>query len=205
MATTFSWRVQSVKSDPNDDEFIKIDDEVIGVTSASTNDLTVIRGMFGTTATTHSNGATVKRVFKIATSSDDSWAYISEADVILLKNSVHPISDTIETGTNWDTLYTRIMVNASRYFDSRVDANLPREQWKDREGNFDYLVVRTTALIAACFLIKANKPQSEDLPILIDEYEFNSTQNPTIRKTSGELENFGKILYGNENGFSPDK
>ena len=29
----------------SDDEFIKIDDEVIGVTSASTNDLTVIRGI----------------------------------------------------------------------------------------------------------------------------------------------------------------
>ena len=86
------------------------------------------------------------------------------------------VNQKIETGTNWDTLYTRIMENASRYFDSRVDANLPREQWKDREGNFDYLVVRTTALIAACFLIKANKPQSEDLPILIDEYEFNLQQ-----------------------------
>jgi hypothetical protein len=159
-----------------DDEFIKIDDEVIGVTSASTNDLTVIRGMFGTTATTHSNGATVKRVFKISSSSDDSWAYISEADAVIMKSDTDPINHRMESGANWSALTTRVMQNASRYFDSRVDANLPREQWKDREGNFDYLVVRTTALIACAFLIKANSPQSEDLAGLVDEYEFNLSQ-----------------------------
>jgi len=41
----------------------------------------------------------------------------------------------MEAGEVFATLITRVMKNASRYFDSRVDGTLPRDQWKDKEGN----------------------------------------------------------------------
>ena len=62
----------------------------------------------------------------------------------------------MEGGEEFTTMVTQFRTDASRYLDSRLDPNLPREQLKDKSGNFDYMIVRTTALIAATFMIKTN-------------------------------------------------
>ena len=159
------------------DTFIKIDNEIMYVKSLSDSDpdtMTVIRACLGTSMETHVSGADIFQHFAPTSNGDN--LYDADNDFIILKHATDPVNHSIEAGADWSELRTRVMANASRYFDSRVDANLPREQWKDREGNFDYLVVRTTALIACAFLIKANSPQSEDLASLVDEYEFNIAQ-----------------------------
>jgi hypothetical protein len=79
----------------------------------------------------------------------------------------------MEAGEDWNTLIARTMQNASRYFDSRVDRALPRDQWKDKEGNYDYIIIRTVALITACFLIKAYDPENHALASFEEEYNLN--------------------------------
>ena len=65
------------------------------------------------------------------------------------------------------------MKNASRYFDSRVDSTLPRDQWKDKEGNYDYLIIRTVALISIAFLMKSHDPMNPMLDKFEEEYNLN--------------------------------
>ena len=79
----------------------------------------------------------------------------------------------MESGDDWATLKTRYISNAEKYLDSRLDGKLPRKQFKDQDGNYDYIIVRTTALIACSFLIRASQPTSEIADALFNEAEQN--------------------------------
>ena len=106
--------------------------------------------------------------------SNYKWFYLASDDRVYLYNDASDPNDLLmESGEDFATLITRIIKNASRYFDSRVDARLPRDQWKDKEGNYDYLVVRSTALIAAYFLVNAREPGSPISEQLFEEVNFN--------------------------------
>ena len=102
------------------------------------------------------------------------WYYDSALDTVYYFNSASsPVDLLMEAGEDFATLITRVMKNASRYFDSRVDGTLPRDQWKDKEGNYDYLIVRTTAIISISFLLKSHDPMSEMLAKFEEEYNLN--------------------------------
>ena len=104
---------------------------------------------------------------------EGEWFYNSAEDVCYYYTASTPVDKLMEAGEEFLTLITRITKNASRYFDSRVDATLPRDQWKDKEGNYDYLIVRTVALISTAFLIKSHDPQNPMLEKFEEEYNFN--------------------------------
>ena len=87
--------------------------------------------------------------------------------------TLDPNDILVEAGEEFSSLITRITANASRYLDAKLDPNLPREQLKDKEGNFDYIIVRTTALIAATFLIRAHDPTSEVATALMEDAQGN--------------------------------
>tara|TARA_R100000808_G_scaffold24686_1_gene57597 strand:+ start:109 stop:1077 length:969 start_codon:yes stop_codon:yes gene_type:complete len=111
---------------------------------------------------------------KAAVNSNDKWFYDSTNDVVYFyHSSTNPIDLLMEAGEDYSTLITRIMKNASRYFDSRVDATLPRDQWKDKEGNYDYLIVRTVSIIAVAFLLKAYDSNNPMLEKFEEEYNMN--------------------------------
>jgi hypothetical protein len=104
---------------------------------------------------------------------EGEWFYNSSEDVCYYYSASTPLDKLMEAGEEFSTLITRIMKNASRYFDSRVDGTLPRDQWKDKEGNYDYLIIRTVALIAVSFLIKSHDPNSPALDKLEEEYNMS--------------------------------
>ena len=104
---------------------------------------------------------------------EGEWFYNSTDDVCYYYSANTPADKLMEAGEVFATLITRVMKNASRYFDSRVDSTLPRDQWKDKEGNYDYLIVRTTALIATSFLLKSYDPMSPMLDKFEEEYNLN--------------------------------
>ena len=79
----------------------------------------------------------------------------------------------MEAGEDFSTLIARITGDASRYLDAKLDPNLPKEQLKDKEGNYDYIIVRTTALIAATFLIRSHDPTSEVANALMEDAQSN--------------------------------
>ena len=104
------------------------------------------------------------------------WYYDSSVDRLWYyfgSSNTKPIDMLMESGEDWATHQTDIIQKASSYLDSRIDANLPRRQFKNSDNEYDYLIVRTTALITASFLIKAHNPTSTLLEKFEEEYNFN--------------------------------
>jgi hypothetical protein len=104
---------------------------------------------------------------------EGEWFYNSAEDITYYYSATNPNDKLMEAGEEFSTLITRILANASRYLDAKLDPNLPKEQLKDKEGNFDYIIQRTTALIAATFLIRSHDPTSEVAASYMDEAQDN--------------------------------
>lgn len=106
--------------------------------------------------------------------SNGEWFYESTLDAVYYYNSsTNPNDMLMESGDDWATLKTRYISNAEKYLDSRLDGKLPRKQFKDKDGNYDYMIVRTTALLACSFLIRATDPTSEISNALFEEADRN--------------------------------
>jgi len=104
---------------------------------------------------------------------EGEWFYNSAEDITYYYSASDPNDKLMEAGEEFSGLITRITANASRYLDAKLDPNLPKEQFKDKEGNFDYIIVRTTALIAATFLIRSHDPTSEVANALMEDVQGN--------------------------------
>ena len=139
--------------------------------NTSNNTIEVMRGALGTAAETNSLGVTLTEWVEV--NSANVWFYDSYLDQCLLYSSSNPNDSLVEAGEDFSTLITRITGNASRYLDAKLDPNLPKEQLKDKEGNFDYIIVRTAALIAATFLIRSHDPTSEVANALMEDAQGN--------------------------------
>ena len=153
--------------------YIMIDDEFFFVEehNTSTNKITVRRGAFGTDIASHLVSTTAYS--KYAVTEAFTWIYDKYLDQIVLYSTSDPNDLNMEVGEDFDTLITRITGNASRYLDAKLDPNLPKEQLKDKEGNYDYIIVRTTALLAATFLIRRHDPTSEVATALMEDAQGN--------------------------------
>ena len=100
---------------------------------------------------------------------EGEWFYNSAEDITYYYSASNPSDKLMEAGEEFSALITRITANASRYLDAKLDPNLPREQLKDKEGNYDYIIIRTTALIAAVFLIRSHDPTSEVATAMMED------------------------------------
>ncbi len=105
---------------------------------------------------------------------NDEWYYDDTNDIVYYFNSsTNPNDILMESGDDWNTLRTRYISNAEKYLDSRLDGRLPRKQFQDKDGNYDYMIVRTTALLACSFLIRSSDPTSEIANALFEEADRN--------------------------------
>ena len=154
-----------------DDSYIKINDEILLITNISTNTLTVSRGHFHTDATTINNDTPIYQHFYPSANGDN--LYDSDNDFFVLKYGSDPNDVLVEAGEDFTDMVTQYRADASRYFDSRVDPSLPREQLKDKSGNYDYMVIRTVGLIASCFMIRSKDHNSELATSFMEEAENN--------------------------------
>jgi len=141
------------------------------VLGKTTNTLQVTRGFNGSTPTAHSSGVSVARILRLGSSYD--WFYSPQEDMLLVRDTSDANDSLYETGEDFSTMVTQYRADASRYFDSRVDPSLPREQLKDKSGNYDYMVIRTVGLIAACFMIRTKDHNSELATSFMEEAENN--------------------------------
>ena len=104
---------------------------------------------------------------------EGEWFYNSAEDVCYYYSASTPSDKLMEGGEEFVGMVTQYRADASRYFDSRVDPSLPREQLKDKSGNYDYMVIRTVGLIAACFMIRTKDHNSELATSFMEEAENN--------------------------------
>ena len=104
---------------------------------------------------------------------EGEWFYNSAEDVCYYYSASTPLDKLMEGGEEFTTMVTQYRTDASRYLDSMLDPNMPKEALKDKEGNFDYIIIRSTALIAANFMIKSHDPNSELANALMAEAMMN--------------------------------
>ena len=104
---------------------------------------------------------------------EGEWFYNSAEDVCYYYSASTPADKLMEAGEEFTTMITQFRTDASRYLDSKLDPNLPREQLKDKSGNFDYMIIRSSALIAAAFLIRSSDPTNEIANALMEEAQGN--------------------------------
>ena len=84
-----------------------------------------------------------------------------------------PLDMLMEAGEDFISMVTQFRTDASRYLDSRLDPKLPKNMWKNEAGEFDYMIVRTTALYAAGFMVRTKDPTSDIAAALILEADNN--------------------------------
>ena len=153
-------------------DIIKIEDEKMLITNISSNRLTVERGFLGTATATHNTNLDI--YIGVTWTEENQWLYGSDADEVLIyANTFNPADLLIEVGEQFTNVVTQYRTDASRYLDSMLDPNMPKEALKDKEGNFDYIIIRTTALLAANFMIKSHDPNSELANALMQEATLN--------------------------------
>ena len=104
---------------------------------------------------------------------EGEWFYNSTDDVLYYYSASSPLDKLMEAGELFTTMVTQFRTDASRYLDSRLDPKLPKNQLKDKEGNFDYMVIRTTALYAAAFMVRTKDPTSEIAAAIMQEADNN--------------------------------
>ena len=104
---------------------------------------------------------------------EGEWFYNSSQDVCYYYSTSTPLNKLMEAGEEFTAMVTQFRTDASRYLDSKLDPNLPREQLKDKSGNFDYMIIRSSALIAAAFMIRATDPTNEVATALMEEAQGN--------------------------------
>ena len=104
---------------------------------------------------------------------EGEWFYNSAEDVLYYFSANTPADKLMEAGEEFTAMVTQYRTDASRYLDSMLDPNMPKEAWKDKTGAYDYIIIRSTALIAANFMIKAHDPNSELANALMDEATNN--------------------------------
>ena len=104
---------------------------------------------------------------------EGEWCYNSTDDVLYYYSASSPADKLMEAGEVFTTMVTQFRTDASRYIDSRLDPKLPKNQLKDKEGNFDYMIVRSTALYAAAFMVRTKDPTSEIAAAIMLEADNN--------------------------------
>ena len=104
---------------------------------------------------------------------EGEWFYNSTDDVLYYYSASSPLDKLMEAGEAFTTMVTQFRTDASRYLDSRLDPKLPKNQLKDKDGNYDYMIVRTASLYAAAFMVKTKDPTSEMATALMDEANAN--------------------------------
>ena len=111
---------------------------------------------------------------KAAVDANGEWFYDSAIDAVYYYNDSSTPEDLLmEAGEDFATLKTRVMKDASDYVDSKLDSNLPREQFLLKDGTYDYIIRRVTSLIAAFFLVKGKDPTSEIAEALFEEAQLH--------------------------------
>jgi len=109
-----------------------------------------------------------------AVDTNGEWYYNSTTDTVYYYNSAsNPKNLLMEAGEDSSTFKTRMIGNATAYFNSKVDSTLPKEMFIKPDGSYDYFVKRTVALLAASFMVKAHEPDSEIAIAMSEEADLN--------------------------------
>jgi len=166
-------------------DIIKVDSHYSKVSVIASETVVAIQGgsgssveLFNTLSVDHSDDTSVYQVVDASEyKSAASYWFTYDADmdmcIVAVPADTDPRDLLMESGEDFTTLVTQFRTDASRYLDSKLDPNLPANQFKDKSGNFDYMIIRTTALLCAVLMIRATDPTSEMASAFMAEAQEN--------------------------------
>jgi len=140
-----------------DATYIKIGNEILGITNISTNTLTVIRGQLGTNAAAIVDDAPIYKHFQPSATGDN--LYDEDNDFIIYKGS-DPNDLVAEAGFDNDTYYNQMLVDASMELNNLLDARYPTPlpKYDQYDANtthsastteYDAIIIKMTCYLAA--------------------------------------------------------
>ena len=134
-------------------DIIKIGNEYMYIASVSTNELSCTRGLFHTHPSDHADDSPVNLILDLSEDPANvglalnanplAYYYDSDLDFVFLivdgeaTGGANPADHLLEAGEDFSTVVTQFRTDASRYLDSRLDPNLPKNQLKDKSANFN--------------------------------------------------------------------
>ena len=198
------------------------------VQSVSSNDLTIVRGIAGTTITSHAIDTVVTTVGRV--DADGQWfqPYNESVNVwddfIVLYSTTDPNDCIMEKGSDTHSFMDQVLVDASlelhNYLDARYSTPLEKQKQIDIDtavnsatAEYDPIIIKSVCYIAASNLIRAKEGQSEEadyyhaLVTNIDRTGIVDKLNDGIYKLSYEVDDRdknGKIVYRVDSNGSMD-
>lgn len=129
--------------------------------------------------------------------SNGQWYYDSAEDQVYYYNDASDPNDMImESGEIWATLIDRYLVSASSELNALLDGRFPRPvprafQYSDTPASdtpeYDYVIIRSTSLIAIAHLIRATNPISEEADAFYREVSNEDGTGLVDRINKGEI------------------
>jgi len=108
---------------------------------------------------------------KVDVGTEGEWYYESTTDTCYYYTSSDPNDLLMESGDDFATIIARYITNASYYLDSALNSVLPREQFKNADGTYDYVIIRLASLLAVYFMIIADDPENPKATALKTEVD----------------------------------
>ena len=147
-----------------DATYIKIGDEILGITNISTNTLTVVRGQLGTTPAAIVDDAPVYKHFQPSASGDN--LYDEDNDFVIYKGS-DPNDLVAEAGFDNSTFYDQSLVDASMELNNLLDARfpMPLPKFDQYDANtshstasteYDAIIIKMTCYLTASNVLRAS-------------------------------------------------
>ena len=147
-----------------DATYIKIGDEILGITNISTNTLTVVRGQLGTTPAAIVDDAPVYKHFQPSASGDN--LYDEDNDFVIYKGS-DPNDLVAEAGFDNSTYYDQSLVDASMELNNLLDARfpMPLPKFDQYDANtshstasteYDAIIIKMTCYLTASNVLRAS-------------------------------------------------
>jgi len=183
-------------SDCTNESYIKIDDEIMYISSISTNTLTCIRGRLGTSAESHIDDSVVYQHF--FPSADGQWLYDSDNDFVVISSSSDVNQNIMESGEDHSSFMNQALVDASlelhNYLDMRYSTPLQKIKQTDIdtagvsiEEEYDPIIIKSVCYIASANLIRAKEGASEEA-----DYYYSLVTNP---EKSGLLDKLNDGIF----------
>jgi len=186
---------------------IQVDDEQMFVVAQVSLNLTVIRGFFGTSRTTHTNGTNVELI-GLDFNSQYEWYYDTTDDILIMFSSTSPESVVMEIGQDKDTYVNQALVNASMELNNSLDARfrgvVPKTfQYSNAPSTdtpeYDYIIRKMTALLALADMSTASE-RNELYSMFYDKVLNDDKDGLLDRLNSGDIKLTSEISQGDKNG-----
>ena len=128
------------------------------IISESSNDLTVVRGLFDTSQGQQSTGADVYVAGGILLDQANEWCFDGSSDSLFLYSSSDPNEDRMESGVDWETLKTRVNNESAERIRSFVPFPIVSRKGVGTASassrDYDWIIIKSNAVLTCSSLVR---------------------------------------------------